>query len=183
MKNSIKILLVFLTIMMFSITQLSANHYDTINSVTKNIEDSNGCVSVKVDWLARPGEIAITVVYDGYLTQEGMVNMYLSVNGTQREFVTLASNNENRKQQIKIISYHPTQLTKGVNKLIQLPEDTIVDYILFRNAPYYSQFGEIDIECKFFCNSRWDGDDANNNDGNYHLTFSSLIKSFPQDHF
>jgi len=173
----------FLVIIMLMVnTSLYANSCDVISSQTKSIEDSNGKVSVKVDWLERPGEIAITISYDGYLTQEGMVNMYLSVNGVERDFITLKEEDENRTQRIRIISFQPMTMTKGPNQIKKLPIDTAVDYLLFEKAPYYGQFGDLKIEAKFFCNSRWDGND-NNNDGNFVFSFKSPIKAFPQDHF
>lgn len=163
-------------------TSLFANSCDVIASQTKSIEDSNGKVSIRVDWLERPGEFALTIFYNGYLTQEGWVNMYLSVNGVDRDFITFRKEDADRTQRIRIISFQPMIAAKGGDQVKKLPVDTTVDYLLFEKAPYYAQFGDLKIEAKFFCNSRWDGDDRNNN-GNFVFTFKSPITSFPQDHF
>ncbi|GAB4279978.1 MAG: hypothetical protein Kow0029_24260 [Candidatus Rifleibacteriota bacterium] len=153
-----------------------------ICSETQTVKDSDGEVSVKVDWLARPGEMAVTITYYGYLTQEGMVNMYLNVNGQERDFVTLKQELKNRAQRIRYLSFHPVINQKGKNILAPLSADTVVDSLLFRNAPYYQQFGDLVVELKFFCNGRWDGD-GNNHNENYRFVFTSRIKDFPMDHF
>jgi hypothetical protein len=148
----------------------------------QSVKDADGEVKVRVDWFARPGELAITVNYNGYLTQEGMVNMYISVNGEQREFVTMKKELKNRAQKIRIISFHPVVRENGINKLARIPDDSIVDGLLFKNAPYYKQFGDLNIEIKFFCHSRWDGD-GNNNNENYQFCFSSEIDGTAKFHF
>ncbi len=155
---------------------------DIIHSETKTIQDHEGTVSLTVDWLKRPGELALTVEYFGYLTQEGMVNFYISVNGERREFITLRRETDNRAQKIKLLSFHPTKKIENVNRLMKLPEETLVDSLLFRNVPYYKQFGEMTVEIIFFCHSRWDGDGNKNND-NYRFKFQSPITDFAVDHF
>lgn len=153
-----------------------------VHSEVKTITDSDGEVRVRVDWFARPGEMALTVTYNGFLTQEGMVNMFLTVNGETREFVTMKSELKNRAQKIRLISFHPVVNEKGINKLAAIPQDTLVDSLLFRNAPYYSQFGDMDVEIKFFIHGRWDGD-GNNNNENYRFSFKSRLSDFAMDHF
>lgn len=155
---------------------------DILYSKTKVFEDSRGKITVRLDWLRRPGEMAITIDYFGYLIQEGMANFYLSVNGIQREFLTLKQELPNRTQRIKIISFHPTEKVDGVNRLQTLSDELMLDSLLFRNAPYYKQFGDVQIEIKFFCHSRWHGD-ANNNDANFNISFSSPIDGYKLDHF
>ncbi|HEY9072204.1 MAG TPA: hypothetical protein VIV61_18230, partial [Candidatus Ozemobacteraceae bacterium] len=108
---------------------------------SRTITDGDGEVTVTLEWLRRPGEFALTIDYYGYLTQEGPVNLYLAVNGTQREFVTLPAELENRHQRIRILSFHPTRVSEGSRSLRSLARDETVDYLLFRNAPYYPQFG------------------------------------------
>jgi hypothetical protein len=154
----------------------------TIESQSKTIKDDDGQVTVKLEWLKRPGEMAITVYYNGYLTQEGMANLYICVNGERRNFLTMKKELKNRAQKLRIISFHPTVKKGGINRLARIPEDSLVDGLLFKNAPYYKQFGDVDIELKFFCHGRWDGD-GNNNNENYHFKFSSSIKGFVMDHF
>lgn len=153
-----------------------------IESQTKTIKDADGEVTVRLDWLRRPGEMAITVFYNGFLTQEGLSNLYICVNGKQRNFLTMKKELKNRAQKLRIISFHPTEKKDGINRLARIPDDSIVDGLLFKNAPYYKQFGEIDIELKFFCHGRWDGD-GNNNNENYHFKFASTVKGFVMDHF
>ncbi|HOY65354.1 MAG TPA: hypothetical protein PLP29_00615 [Candidatus Ozemobacteraceae bacterium] len=152
---------------------------------SRTITDRDGEVTVSLEWLRRPGEFALTIDYYGYLTQEGPVNLYLSVNGTQREFVTLPAELENRHQRIRILSFHPTRVTEGARGLRSLARDEAVDYLLFRNAPYYPQFGEVEIEMKFFAHDRWDGD-ANAGNGNYRVSFACPATKkgeTPIDHF
>lgn len=153
-----------------------------VYSQTASVVDADGEVRVRVDWLERPGEMAITITYNGYLTQEGMANVYLSVNGEAREFLTMKKELKNRAQKLRIMSFHPTIIENGINRLSRIPDDTLIDSLLFRNAPYYQQFGELVIEAKFFCHGRWDGD-GNNNDENYRFVFNSPIKGFSMDHF
>jgi hypothetical protein len=126
--------------------------------------------------------MAISVTYNGYLTQEGLANMYLRVNGEDRTFVTMKKELKNRAQKVRIMSFHPVLKVKGVNRLASIPDDTLVDSLLFKNAPYYKQFGDINIELKFFCHGRWDGD-GNNNNENYQFSFSSPVDGFSMDHF
>jgi hypothetical protein len=159
-----------------------AEDLEVISSQIKTISDDNGTVTAKLDWLSRPGELCLSLDYNGFLTQEGMVNFYLVVNGETREFMTMKKEKRNRSQGIRLISFHPTKVTKGINKLAQIPDDTVVDYLLFKNAPYYSFYGEIVIEVKFFIHGRWDGD-GNHNDGNFVFKFSNPIKVKPEDHF
>ncbi|HOT28141.1 MAG TPA: hypothetical protein PLU72_08115 [Candidatus Ozemobacteraceae bacterium] len=140
--------------------------------------DADGEVSVTVEWLRRPGEFAVTIEYYGYLTQEGMVNCYLSINGISREFITMKEETPARRQRIRILSFHPT-VGRGLRPL---GPGEIVDYLLFRNAPYYPQFGKFEIELKFFANGRWDGDGNNSND-NYRAAFDCPLDTPAQDHF
>ena len=158
------------------------NDFDIIHSEIKEIVDADGVVALRVDWLRRPGEMALTIIYNGFLTQEGMANFYVKVNGETRDFMTLQQEMKNRAQRLRIISFHPTARQQKVNKLIELPAGTVVDSLLFRNAPYYKQFGALDIEIKFFIHGRWDGD-GNNNDENYRFSFSSPIFDMPRFHF
>lgn len=153
-----------------------------VHSEVQTISDSDGEVRVRVDWFARPGEMSITVTYDGFLTQEGLANMYLSVNGENRQFITMKKELKNRAQKVRIISFHPTVVDKGVNCLSKLPDDSLVDSLLFRNAPYYKQFGNLTVEAKFFTHGRWDGD-GNNNNENYIFSFESRLTDFAMDHF
>ncbi|MGM0598269.1 MAG: hypothetical protein ACQETH_00510 [Candidatus Rifleibacteriota bacterium] len=155
---------------------------EIIETQSQTIKDDDGEVTVRLDWLNRPGEMAITVFYNGYLTQEGLTNLYICVNGENRDFVTMKKELKNRAQKLRIISFHPTVKKDGVNRLAKIPNDSIVDGLLFKNAPYYKQFGDVDIELKFFCHGRWDGD-GNKNNENYHFKFSSSIKGFVTDHF
>ncbi len=184
MNQLLKIALLSIVIMSISALPGVAAMADLniIHSQTETVVDADGQVSVRVDWLERPGEMAITIIYNGYLTQEGLTNFFLSVNGEAREFLTMKKEMKNRAQKLRIISFHPTVLKKGVNRLAQIPDDTLVDSLLFRNAPYYQQFGELVIEAKFFCHGRWDGD-GNNNDENYRFVFNSPVKGFSMDHF
>lgn len=181
MNQLLKILVVIMAI--YALPGIAAtSDLNIIHSQTKTIIDANGKVTVKVDWLERPGEMAITIIYYGYLTQEGLTNLFLSVNGETREFLTMKKELKNRAQKLRIISFHPTVFKDGVNQLAQIPDDTIVDSLLFRKAPYYQQFGELIIEVKFFCHGRWDGD-SNNNNENYRFVFNSPIQGTAVDHF
>ncbi len=155
---------------------------DVIASMTRTISDNNGDVTVTCEWLRRPGEMAITIDYHGYLSQEGMANAFLSVNGVQREFITLKQELPNRVQRIRLLSFNPTTQVKGVNRIRPLGPAEQVDYQLFRNTPYYKQFGSVQIELKFFANGRWDGD-GNNGEGNYVFEFESPLDDMPKDHF
>lgn len=148
----------------------------------KTISDRDGDVKVTVEWLRRPGEFALTIDYHGYLTQEGMVNAWVKVNGIEREFVTMREELPGRVQRIRILSFHPTATIKGVNRMRPLVASETVDHMLFRNAPYYQQFGDVAIEMKFFAHGRWDGD-GNRNDENYVFRFTSPITGGPADHF
>lgn len=144
--------------------------------------DLDGEVIITVEWLRRPGEFAVNIDYWGYLTQEGNVNCYLDINGTRREFITLQENKKNRRQRIRILSFHPTVERGESRGLKPLNPDEMVDYLLFRNTPYYPQFGNVNIEMKFFANGRWDGD-GNNYNENYKISFDCPVTdSFP-DHF
>lgn len=154
----------------------------TISSSTQVIQNGPGYVSVTVKWLKRPGEMAIIINYYGFLTQEGMVNFYIDVNGEQRNFMTFKKEHDNRSQSITILSFHPVQLTDGINRLINIPDNIMVDALLFRQAPYYAQFGDLNIELKFFCHGRWEGDAENNNE-NYRFTFKSTIDGYKMYHF
>lgn len=151
--------------------------------VEQTIEDNNGIVTVRMEWLTRPGEFALEIDYFGYLTQEGPVNLFLMVNGVTREFLTLKEEMPNRHQRVRILSFHPTTTKKGPNALKKLSSAEMVDYLLFKNAPYYPQFGEVLLEMKFFANGRWDGD-GNNSDGNFRFVMKNPLKmSEPVDHF
>jgi len=176
------VLLIFIFAYIFPLYGKTMNDTDVAGRAQKTVIDQNGEVTVTFDWLARPGEFALTIEYFGYLTQEGMVNAYLSVNGIQREFITLKEELPNRHQRIKILSFHPMDTKKGGKGLKKISSNEMIDYMLFRNAPYYPQFGEVQIEIKFFANGRWDGD-GNRNDANYVFNFKSPIKAEVQDHF
>jgi hypothetical protein len=150
---------------------------------TQEYADADSRIRVAVDWLARPGELALTIDYYGYLVQEGMVNVYLEVNGVRREFLTCQEALPDRSQRLRLLSFHPTTgTTKGPNMLKKLPGHTMVDYLLFQQAPYYATFGEITVEVKFFAHGRWHGDPRCNN-GNFRFTFASPIKGEALDHF
>lgn len=184
MNSYYKILVLVLVAVLFSAIQAGAqmNDLEIVHSETKEIKDQNGTINVRIDWLKRPGEMALTVTYYGYLTQEGMVNFYINVNGEQREFLTFKQEMKSRAQRIRLLSFHPTVKHKKVNKLAELPEDTMVDHLLFRNAPYYKQFGSCDVEIIFFAHGRWHGDSSKNNE-NFRISFESPITDFPKDHF
>ncbi len=160
-----------------NIRMLSADE-EPIGTRAHTFVDADGDVTVTVEWLRRPGEFAVTIDYYGYLTQEGMVNCYLRINGTSREFITLKEETPARHQRIRILSFHPT-IDRGLRPLAP---DELVDYLLFRNAPYYPQFGRFEIEMKFFANGRWDGD-GNNSNNNYKTAFDCPIDTPAQDHF
>lgn len=183
MKKAITFILL-LTALLFVTVEAGAqmNDLDIINSETRDITDADGTVSVRVDWLQRPGEMAMTITYNGFLTQEGLANFYIEVNGEQREFMTMKQELKNRAQRIRIISFHPTCRIENINRLMELPENTIVDRLLFRNAPYYKQFGELNVALKFFIHGRWDGD-SNNNNENFRFTFTSPLTDMPKFHF
>jgi hypothetical protein len=184
MNSFYKIILMLLVSVLFSIGQAGAQMHDLeiVHTETKEIKDRNGTINVRLDWLNRPGEMALTVTYYGYLTQEGMVNFYININGEQREFVTMKQEMKNRAQRIRMISFHPTVKHKKANKLADIPSDTVVDHLLFRNAPYYKQFGDCNIEIIFFAHGRWHGDSSNNNE-NFRVSFASPITDFPKNHF
>jgi len=175
--------LVFLAVLLATV-QAGAQMHDLeiVHSETKEIKDANGTIKLRMDWLNRPGEMALTVTYYGYLTQEGMVNFYIDVNGERREFVTMKQEMKNRAQRIRLLSFHPTVKDKKVNRLAKLPNDTVVDHLLFRNAPYYQQFGSCNVEIIFFVHGRWHGDSTKNN-ANFCVSFASPITDFPANHF
>lgn len=182
MATKIKIILIIMVLFFASVAGAQMNDLETVHTETKEIIDQDGSVKIRVDWLKSPGEMMLTITYNGFLTQEGLANFYLKINGEQREFMTMRQEMKNRAQRIKIISFHPTKRDKKINRLVQLPADTIVDKLLFKNAPYYKQFGTLDIEIIFFCHGRWDGD-GNNNNENYRFSFVSDITDFSVDHF
>ncbi|HMM61929.1 MAG TPA: hypothetical protein PKC25_17560, partial [Candidatus Rifleibacterium sp.] len=97
MKKAITLILL-LTVLLFITIEAGAqmNDLDIINSETRDITDADGTVSVRVDWLQRPGEMAMTITYNGFLTQEGLANFYIEVNGEQREFMTMKQELKNR---------------------------------------------------------------------------------------
>ena len=163
------------------IPSLAMKDTDSIGKASKTIEDSDGQVSVSVDWLARPGEFMVTIDYFGYLTQEGMVNAWMSINGVQREFVTMKVELPNRHQKIRFLSFHPMTGKKGPASLKKLEPSDVVDYLLFRNAPYYPQFGKFILEIKFFANGRWDGN-ANEGNKNFVFEFNSPVSAIVADH-
>lgn len=183
-RNTIKTIIVLVLGFLILSTSLVMGFEDTdvIGRMTKTIRDADGEVTLTLDWLRRPGEFALTIDYYGYLTQEGMVNAFLSVNQTNREFITLREELPNRHQRIRILSFHPTTGKKGPKSLKKLAPVEMVDYPLFLNAPYYPTFGTVNIEVKFFANSRWDGDSQRGN-GNYQVTFASPVKEAANDHF
>ncbi|HOT29691.1 MAG TPA: hypothetical protein PLU72_16060 [Candidatus Ozemobacteraceae bacterium] len=155
---------------------------EPIGVQTHRFVDHDGEVKLTVEWLRRPGEFAVTIDYFGYLTQEGRVNCYLELNGTRREFITLRESASDRHQRIRILSFHPT-VTRGSSRgLKKLTPEEVVDYLLFTNAPYYPQFGNVNVEMKFFSHGRWDGD-GNNNNENYRISFPCPIKVQAEDHF
>lgn len=157
---------------------------DIIASEKKTVRDNNGEVTVQLDWLDRPGEFALTIDYFGFLTQEGLANFFLEVNGTRREFLTMREELPDRTQRIRILSFQPLQkrAKAGPNMLKKLPSNTLVDHLLFTNAPYYSQLGNVRIELKFFIHGRWDGD-GNQNDGNFRFEFANTRLAELTDHF
>ncbi len=162
--------------------EMPCDDLEPIGVQTHSFVDRDGEVKLTVEWLRRPGEFAVTIDYYGYLTQEGRVNCYLDLNGTRREFITLRENISDRHQRIRILSFHPTVSRGGSRGLKKLTSDELVDYLLFTNAPYYPQFGTVNIEMKFFSHGRWDGDDNNNNE-NYKISFPCPIKVQAEDHF
>ena len=181
----IKIMVVVLVNFMSSaMATVPAAPYQARHFVDKTIKSGDSEVSVRYEWLNRPGEMAVTIDYYGYLIQEGMVNLYLEVNGEAREFVTLRQELPNRKQRIRLISYRPLKEPGkvGSNALLDLGPHEVVDHLLFRNAPYYAEFGEVRVEMKFFAHGRWDGDLSNNN-GNYVFSFKSPISGEAAFHF
>jgi len=184
MNSYYKIMLLLLFTVLFTAAQAGAQMHDLeiVHTETKEIKDGNATISLRMDWFNRPGEMALTVTYYGYLTQEGMVNFYINVNGEQREFVTMKQEMKNRAQRVRMISFHPTVKHKKVNKLAEIPSDTVVDHLLFRNAPYYKQFGSCNVEFIFFAHGRWHGDSSNNNE-NFRVSFESPLTDFPKDHF
>ncbi|MBP7634995.1 hypothetical protein KBA41_12570 [Candidatus Ozemobacteraceae bacterium] len=155
---------------------------EPIGVQTHRFVDRDGEVKLTVEWLRRPGEFAVTIDYYGYLTQEGRVNCFLDLNGTRREFITLRESFADRHQRIRILSFHPTVTRGNARSLKKLTSDEVVDYLLFTNAPYYPQFGTVNIEMKFFSHGRWDGD-GNNNNENYRISFPCPIKVQADDHF
>ncbi|HNW36250.1 MAG TPA: hypothetical protein PKM25_15025 [Candidatus Ozemobacteraceae bacterium] len=155
---------------------------EVIGQQSHTFIDKDGEVNITLEWLRRPGEFAMTIDYYGFLTQEGPVNFYLDINGTRREFVTMGEELKDRHQRIRILSFHPCIEQDGANGLKPLASGEVVDYLLFRTAPYYPQFGKVDIEMKFFAHDRWDGD-GNKNNENYRISFSCPIKAEVQDHF
>lgn len=163
-------------------TDMLSEDLEPIGVQTHRFVDRDGEVKLTVEWLRRPGEFAVTIDYYGYLTQEGRVNCYLDLNGTRREFITLRENVSDRHQQIRILSFHPTVTHGNTRGLKKLTSDEVVDYLLFTNAPYYPQFGTVNIEMKFFSHGRWDGD-GNNNNENYKISFPCPIKVQAEDHF
>jgi len=177
-------MLMVLVAVLLPAVQAGAQMHDLeiVHTETKEIKDQNGTINLRMDWLKRPGEMLLTVTYYGYLTQEGMVNFYIKVNGEQREFITMKQEMKSRAQRIRFLSFHPTVKDKNVNRLAELPSDTVVDHLLFRNAPYYKQFGSCNVEIIFFANGRWHGD-SNKNNENFRVTFESPLSDFAKDHF
>jgi hypothetical protein len=179
-----RIMLLVLVAVLLSAVQAGAQMHDLeiVHTETKEIKDQHGSIKIRMDWLKRPGEMVMTIDYYGFLTQEGMVNFYINVNGEQREFMTMKQEMKNRAQRIRVLSFHPTIKDKKINRLAELPNDTVVDRLLFRNAPYYKQFGACEIEIIFFAHGRWHGDSENHNE-NFRLSFLSPIADFSVDHF
>lgn len=163
-------------------TDVQSEDLEPMGVQTHRFVDRDGEVKLTVEWLRRPGEFAVTIEYYGYLTQEGRVNCYLDLNGTRREFITLRESVSDRHQRIRILSFHPTVALGESRGLKKLTSDEVVDYLLFTNAPYYPQFGNVNIEMKFFSHGRWDGD-GNNNNENYRISFPCPIKVQAEDHF
>lgn len=162
--------------------EMLSEDLEPIGVQTHRFVDQDGEVRLTVEWLRRPGEFAVTIDYFGYLTQEGRVNCYLDLNGTRREFITLRESVSDRHQRIRILSFHPT-VTRGTTRgLKKLTSDEVVDYLLFTNAPYYPQFGTVNIEMKFFSHGRWDGD-GNNENENYRISFPCPVRVQAEDHF
>lgn len=184
MSFRIKLLILLLVAVLIITGKAGAqlNDLNIVHSETKVITDADGTVRVRIDYLQRPGEMSLTIDYDGFLTQEGMVNFYLMVNGEIREFSTMKQELKNRSQRIRILSFHPTVRENNINRLADLSDGTVVDNLLFRNAPYYQQFGALNVEVKFFIHSRWDGD-SNNNNENFKFSFTSPITDMPKFHF
>lgn len=129
-----------------------------------------GNVHVQLDWLERPGDFALTICYWGPLTQEGAVNVWLQLNGSYRELVTL-NEMPDRHQRVTIYSSQPTVTNEaGKTSIRPLESWERVDPELFSRAAYYPQFGQNHLEFKFFANGRWEGDPHRDN-ANYVLTF------------
>jgi len=186
MKKLTKILkvmsLLFMGLFGCVVQNFAAEDEKAIGISEKIAHDADGQVKVQMEWLRRPGEFALEIEYFGYLTQEGMVNFFIEINGIKREFVTFKEEMPNRTQKIRILSFHPIINKDGGDQMKQLLNSEQVDYMLFRNAPYYDQFGKVHVEIKFFANGRWDGD-SNKSNSNFIFEFDSPIKDFPQDHF
>ena len=133
-----------------------------------------GSVQVRLDWLERPGDFALTIIYWGQLTQAGPVNLWMNLNGVNREMIAL-NEMPDRRQRLTIYSSQPTTTDEeGKTRIRPLEAWERVDPDLFRNAAYYPQFGQNRLEFKFFVNGRWDGDPERDN-GNYFCTFQPPV--------
>jgi len=119
--------------------------------------------------LERPGEFALTITYWGPLTQEGPVNLWISLNGETREFITLHEL-ANRHQTITLLSFHPIDPKADGPARLPLAPWERVDPGFFRNACYEPELGENHLEFIFFAHGRWDGNPEQHN-ANYTCSF------------
>ncbi|NLM17167.1 MAG: hypothetical protein GX221_05555 [Candidatus Riflebacteria bacterium] len=142
-----------------------------IASETKSIVDNEGTVTLRLEYI-EPREMILSVMYYGYLNNEGPVNFYIDFNGQRREFMTMKTFFEDRRQLLKIISFNPLKIGKnGVPVPIDLPDSVQLDHLLFNNAYFANESGINKIEIKFFANSKWDGD-GNRDNANYEFYFA-----------
>lgn len=142
---------------------------DPVSEQTATFTAGRREVSVTFARLERPGEFSVTVKYWGPLTQEGPVNMWISLNGVTREMITLHELSD-RRQTITLLSFHPIDPHAKGTALTPLPPTTIVDPDFFRQACYEAEFGQNQLEFIFFAHGRWDGD-QNHNNANYSCRF------------
>ncbi|MBF0545714.1 MAG: hypothetical protein HQM08_14820 [Candidatus Riflebacteria bacterium] len=163
--------LMFITNLLFGNTMENLKPDKPISSSDVMLDVVDGAIQVKLDWLERPGEFALTVLYWGPLTQEGNVNLWVNFNGVSRNFLTLCEMPD-RRQMLVIYSFQPTiKSSDGNVQIRELQPWEIVDTNLFQNSAYYKEFGTNSIEFKFFANGRWEGDRKNNNQ-NWRCVFS-----------
>lgn len=165
------------------IAESGVNPEAPIRSLSQSRNSKSEEVTVTVGFLNRPGEFSLEIRYYGVLLQEGAVNCFLDVNGTSREFVCLAQEQEDGSRRVKILSFHPVVRgeDQGPNRLRAIQVGELVDYLLFRTAPYYPQLGKVKVTVRFFSNGRY-GNDGNKIGGAYHFEFESPVSEAPLDH-